>query len=147
DFDGKVTWRKELANTAFDVALGSSPILFGDTVILDCDQTGKTSSIVAFDKATGEIVWETKRPETGFAHSTPVIVEVAARPQMLVSASGAIQGLDPASGKILWWCAAQGDAASPAFDGRLVFSDSGRGGKAVCVDPTGTGDVTKTHLR
>ena len=147
DFDGKLVWRKELANTAFDVALGSSPIFFGDMVILDCDQTGKTSSIVAFDKATGGIKWEAKRPETGFAHSTPVNVEVAGKAQMLVSATGAIQGVDPKSGKVLWWCAAQGDASSPAFDGRVVFSDSGRGGKAVCVDPTGSGDVTKTHLK
>ena len=147
DFDGKPVWRKTLSNIAFDVALGSSPILFRDTVILDCDQTGKTSSIVAFDKATGEIRWEAKRPETGFAHSTPVIVEVAGKPQMLVSASGAIQGLDPANGKILWWCAAPGDASSPAFGEGVVFSDSGRGGKAVCVDPTGAGDVTKTHLK
>ena len=147
DLDGKLVWRKEIANTAFDVALGSSPILFGDTVILDCDQTGKTSSIVAFDKASGEIKWEAKRPETGFAHTTPVIVQVAGQPQMLVSATGAIQGVDPTSGKILWWCAAQGDASSPAFGGGVVFSDSGRGGKAVCVDPTGTGDVTKTHLK
>ena len=147
DFDGKPAWRKALANIAFDVALGSSPILFDDTVILDCDQTGKTSSIVAFDKATGEIRWEAKRPDTSFTHTTPVIVEVAGKPQMLVSATGAIQGLDPASGKILWWCAAPGDASSPAFGGGLVFSDSGRGGKAVCVDPTGAGDVTKTHLK
>jgi hypothetical protein len=63
DFDGKLVWRKELANYAFDVALGSSPIVYGDTVILDCDQTGKTSSLIAFDKATGEIRWEAKRPE------------------------------------------------------------------------------------
>jgi len=28
DFDGKLLWRKEIANHAFDVALGSSPILF-----------------------------------------------------------------------------------------------------------------------
>ena len=147
DFNGKLVWRKTLANIAFDVALGSSPILFGDTVILDCDQTGKTSSIVAFDKTTGEIRWEAKRPETGFAHTTPVIVNVAGQPQMLVSASGAIQGLDPANGKTLWWCAAPGDASSPAFAGGLVFSDSGRGGKAVCVDPGGAGDVTKTHLK
>ena len=147
DFNGKLVWRKELANTAFDVALGSSPILFGDTVILDCDQTGKTSSIVAFDKVTGEIKWEAKRPETSFAHSTPAIVKVAGESQMLVSASGALQGVDPASGKVLWWCAAQGDVSSPAFGGGVVFSDSGRGGKAVCVDPGGSGDVTKTHLK
>lgn len=147
DFDGKLVWRKELVNYAFDVALGASPILFGDTVVLDCDQTGKTSSIVAFDQATGAVRWEAKRPDTGFTHSTPVIVSVGGRPQMLVSASAALQGLDPANGKILWWCAAPGDASSPAFGGGLVFSDSGRGGKAVCVDPTGEGDVIKTHLK
>ncbi|MDB6175129.1 MAG: outer rane biosis protein BamB [Chthoniobacteraceae bacterium] len=147
DMDGKLLWRKELADYAFDVALGSSPILYGDTVILDCDQTGKTSSLIALDKATGEIRWQAKRPETGFAHSTPAVVKIGGEPQMLVSATSAIQGVDPASGKILWWCSAQGDAASPAFDGAVVFSDSGRGGKAVCVDPTGRGDVSKTHLK
>jgi outer membrane protein assembly factor BamB len=146
-FDGKVQWRKEIANHAFDVALGSSPIVYKDTVILNCDQTGKTSSIIAWDTATGDIRWEAKRPETGFAHSTPVVVEVAGKPQMLVSASGAIQGLDPANGKVIWWCAAQGDASSPAFGGGIVFSDSGRGGKGVAVDPTGAGEVTKTHLK
>ena len=147
DMSGKQVWRKVIANHAFDVALGSSPILYQDTVILNCDQTGKTSTITAWDKATGDIRWEAKRPETGFAHSTPVVVEIAGKPQMLVSASGALQGLDPASGKILWWCSAQGDAASPAFGGGLVFSDSGRGGRGVCVDPGGAGDVTQTHLK
>jgi outer membrane protein assembly factor BamB len=137
DFAGKLAWRKELANYAFDVALGSSPILYRDTLILDCDQTGKTSSIFAFDKATGEIRWEAKRPETGFAHSTPVIVQIDGRPQMLVSASSALQALDPANGRMLWWCAAPGDASSPAFGEGLVYSDSGRGGKAVCVAPAG----------
>jgi outer membrane protein assembly factor BamB len=147
DFNGKIVWRKDLANYAFDVAIGASPILYRDTVIFDCDQTGKTSSIVAFDKANGEIRWEAKRPDTNFAHSTPVIVQVAGKPQMLVSASKELQGLDPVSGAILWRCAAPGDASSPAYDGKLVYSDSGRGGKGVCVDPTGMGDVTKTHLK
>jgi len=146
-FEGKLLWRKELADHAFDVALGSSPVLFGDTVILDCDQTGKTSSLIAFHKATGEIRWQAKRPDTGFAHSTPVIAQIAGHPQMLVSATKAIQGVDPANGNILWWCTAQGDSSSPAFGEGLVFSDSGRGGRAVCVDPTGAGDVSKTNLK
>jgi len=147
DLDGKVLWRKEIENRAFDVALGSSPIVFEDTVILNCDQTGKTSTITAFQTRDGSIKWEAKRPETSFAHSTPVVVTIGGKPQMLVSASGAIQGLDPKNGNIIWSCKAQGDASSPAFAEGLVFSDSGRGGKAVCVDPTGRGDVTKTHLK
>ena len=99
DMSGKLVWRKEIANHTFDVALGSSPILYKDTVIMNCDQTGKTSSIIAYDCATGDIRWDAKRPDTGFAHSTPVIVEIAGKPQMLVNATGAIQGLDPASSR------------------------------------------------
>ncbi len=147
DFDGKIVWSKNLEQINFDVAMGSSPILYQETVILDCDQNGKTASFIAFDKKSGEIKWEEKRPQVAFAHSTPVIVTVGGKKQMLVSASNAIQGLDPATGKIIWWCNAPGDASSPAFSNGLVFSDSGRGGKAVCVDPTGEGDVTKTHLK
>ena len=147
DFAGKQIWRKEIANHSFDVALGSSPILYKDTLILDCDQTDGKSSFIAWDKQTGDVRWEVKRPDAAFAHSTPVVVEVGGKPQMLVSASGAIQGLDPTNGRVIWWCAAQGDAASPAFGGGLVFCDSGRGGKGVCVDPSGMGDVTNTHLK
>src|SRR4051794_31259286 len=147
DFDGKLAWRRDLETYAFDVALGTSPIPFAGTVILDCDQTGKTSSLIAFDQATGDIRWEVYRPETTFTHCTPVIAEVSGHPQMFAPSSGALQGVDPTNGKLLWWCAAPGDASSTAFDGKLVYSDSGRGGKGVCVDPTGTGDVKATHLR
>ncbi len=147
NLDGHLVWRQPIEPHAFDVALGSSPILFRDTVILDCDQTGKTSHFLALQTRDGAVRWKAERPAQSFAHSTPVIVQIAGKPQMLVSASNALQGLDPADGHILWSCAAQGDAASPAFAEGLVFSDSGRGGKAVCVDPTGNGDITATHLR
>lgn len=147
DLGGKMVWRKALEKYNFDVALGSSPILYKDTVILDCDQNNKTSSFIAFDKATGEIKWEQPRPKAIYAHSTPVIVDVNGKPQMLVSANKAIESLNPDSGEMIWWCSAPGDASSPAFARNLVFHDSGRGGKAVCVDATGTGDVTKTHLK
>jgi outer membrane protein assembly factor BamB len=147
DFDGKVVWRKALEKYNFDVALGSSPILHKGTVILDCDQNNKTSSFIAFDKATGDIKWEQKRPQAIYAHSTPVIVEVNGKAQMLVSANKTIESVNPDNGEMIWWCSAPGDASSPAFARNLVFSDSGRGGKAVCIDATGTGDVTKTNVK
>lgn len=147
DFEGKVVWQKALAEYNFDVALGSSPILYRNTVILDCDQNKGTSSIIAFDKTNGDIKWEQKRPRAIYAHSTPVIVEINGKMQMLVSANGAIQSLNPDNGEMIWWCSAPGDASSPAFAHNLVFHDSGRGGKAVCVDATGMGEVSQTHLR
>jgi len=141
DLEGKVSWRHDLEKYAFDVALGASPIVFGKTVILDCDQTGGTSSLIAFEAASGKISWEAKRPDTGFTHCTPVVVTVAGKPQMIIPASGALQGIDPTNGRILWKCSTPGDAASPSFDGKVVYSDSGRGGQGVCVEITGSADL------
>ena len=141
DLEGRVSWRHDLEKYAFDVALGASPILFGKTVILDCDQTANTSSIIAFDAASGKISWEARRPDTGFTHCTPIIVTVAGKPQMIVPASGALQGLDPTNGRLLWKCPTPGDAASPAFDGKVLYSDSGRGGQGVCVEITESAEL------
>jgi outer membrane protein assembly factor BamB len=148
DFDGKIVWRKEIRPYAFDVALSTSPVVHQDTVLLLCDQTmPKLSRLTAFDRKTGVIRWEQKRPDAAFSHSTPVLVEVQGKPHLLVSSSSAVQGLDPADGKVLWSCRNPGDVPSPAYGAGVVFCDSGRGGPAIAVDPTGAGDVTRTHLK
>jgi outer membrane protein assembly factor BamB len=154
DFHGKIVWRKEIIPYTFDVTLGSSPILYEDTVILLCAMAQSSDSrIIAFDKRTGNVKWQQKLSGVGFGHSTPVIVSVNGKSQMLVLASGmsetdkALQSLDPASGKLLWWCRGAGDAASPAYGSGLVYFDSGRGGPGVAVDPTGSGDVSRSHVR
>lgn len=147
DHSGKLVWRKEVKPFKFDVALAASPVLFGDTVILQCDELDKQSRLVAFDKKTGDVAWEAPRPNVGFAHSTPVLADIAGKKQLLVSASNAVQGVDPSNGKVLWTCEAKGDTVSPVLGGGLVYIDSGRGGIGIAVDPTGSGDVTKTHLK
>lgn len=148
DLDGKLVWRKDVpAPRSFDVAVASSPLVYRDTLLVLCDQTGKNSRLFAFDRKTGELKWEQKRPDMDFSHSTPVLAELNGKTQLVVSASSALQGLDPDSGKVLWGCAASGDVSSPAVSSNLVYCDSGRGGPGTAVDPTGAGDVTKTHLR
>jgi outer membrane protein assembly factor BamB len=149
DIDGKLVWRRELPKPYdFDVAIASSPVLYKDTVLLLCDETKKSSRLLAFDKKTGDIRWDVKRPDVDFNHTTPVLVEVKGAPQLLVGASNAIQGIDPGSGKVLWWCKGSGDVCAPAFGSDIVYCDSGRGGgPGVAVDATGQGDVTKTHVK
>jgi outer membrane protein assembly factor BamB len=154
DFDGHVVWRKELTSHTFDVTVGSSPILFEDSVIVLCAMAQKKDSrIVAFKKSDGEVKWETRLPTTGFGHSTPVIIDVKGKPQMLVLASAmgvtpdGLQSFDPATGKRLWWCKGGGDASSPAYGDGIVYFDSGRGGPGFAVDPTGSGDVSTTHVK
>jgi len=147
DFEGKCIWRKEIKPFDYDVAVGSSPIVYDDTIIYQCDQVNKSARLLAFDRKTGDVKWEVKRPKQNFSHSTPVLVKIKDKPQLLVAASNALQGVDPANGKILWWCDAAGDTVSPVYGGGLVYCDSGRGGRGIAVDPTGTDDVTKTHLK
>jgi outer membrane protein assembly factor BamB len=147
DYDGRPVWRREIVPFKFDVCIGASPVLYEGTVILQCDQVDRQSRVLAWDRRTGDPAWEEKRPTVGFSHSTPVLATVDGKPQLLVAASTAIQGVDPASGKVVWWCDAKGDTASPVLSGGLVYCDSGRGGPGVAVAPGGTGDVTKTRVK
>jgi outer membrane protein assembly factor BamB len=148
DFEGKQVWRKEIKPfETFDVAIGASPVIYKDTVLFLCDQVNKASRLLAFDRKTGDLKWEQKRPDVGFGHSTPVLAQVKGRTQLLVAASNAVQGLDPATGKVLWWCKAWGDTASPVLGKGVVYCDSGRGNPGVAAEAGGTGDVSKTHFK
>ncbi len=152
DHEGKVLWHRDLPNyAAFDVAIGCSPLLYKETVIIQADTTRKQSSLYGFDKKTGEIKWEAKRPEVNFAHSTPTLIEIGGKPLLLVAASEALQGVDPETGKVAWWAKAKGDTVSPVFSKEtgIAYVDSGRGGPgfAVGVDPAASGDVTKTQAK
>lgn len=153
DRDGKVIWRKEITPFTFDVAIGVSPVLYKDTVLVTWDLTGKASRVIALDAKTGDVKWEKKRPAADWAHSTPTLAEVNGKPQLLVAGANALEGLDPATGDTIWSATGDGksvrigDTVSPVLAGGVVYADSGRGGPGLAVDPTGTGDVTKTHVK
>jgi outer membrane protein assembly factor BamB len=154
DFDGHIVWRKEIVPYTFDVTVGSSPVLFGDTVIMLCAMANPNDSrVVAFAKQDGEVSWERKLPTVGFAHSTPVIIRPDGQTQLLILASGsgttpdALQSLDPSDGRQLWWCRGSGEAASPAYGAGIVYFDSGRGGQGTAVAPGGEGDVSQTQVK
>jgi outer membrane protein assembly factor BamB len=144
DYKGTIVWRAELPHLKdVDNGLCSSPILYEDTVILPgIDSTG----LRALDKASGKLKWEQK---TKFRNmmATPALIRVKDKVQ-LIHFAGGMHGLDPATGELIWSCRAPTSQSSPAFGGGLVFGDHGRGGQqGVAVDPTGAGDVTKTHVK
>ena len=148
DFDGHLVWRKEITPFAWDVAIGTSPILYQDTVLVLADGVQpKHSRLIAFHRQSGEIKWEQPRPTSSFSHSAPVLVQIKDQTQLLVGASNAVQGLDPADGRAIWWVTHHGDVPSPVYGQGLVYSEDGRGGTGIAVDPTGEGDVTKTLIK
>jgi len=151
DMDGKLSWRKEIVPHFFDVAIGTSPVVYRDTLLVLCDELQQASRLLAFDSATGELRWERKRPKADWAHSTPVVASIDGKRQLLVAAANGLQGLDPDNGEPLWWVAAGariGDTVSPVLGAGLIYCDSGRGGgPGLAVDPHGSGDLSKTNVR
>lgn len=149
DLDGKPIWRKEIPEPKkFDVAIGVSPILYGGNLLILCDKVGNASHLLALDAKTGDMKWDEKRPKQNFSHTTPVLAKIGGKDHLLIGASNQLQGVDPTNGKIIWFAANDGDVPCPILAGGLVYCDSGRGGSfGIAVDPTGSGDVTKTHIK
>jgi outer membrane protein assembly factor BamB len=154
DFDGKLLWRKTIVPHEYDVAIGNSPLVYQGNVLLICEQLkgNKASRLLAFGGKSGELKWEQKRPDADWTHSTPLLAEIKGKTQLLVAGADALQGLDPATGKLLWWCREAksqriGDTVTPVFAGGVVYLDSGRGGPGMAVDPVGEGDLSKTNRK
>lgn len=147
DFDGNIVWQIEVPDWKdFDVAIASSPVVYGGRLYLLADRNNKKGTLTALDPKTGKPLWERKRV-TPFSHTTPTFAEVAGKTVMLVGAAGELQAIDPATGERVWWVKTPGDVTSPVSAGGFVYTDSGRGGPGVLVDAAGTGDVTATHVR
>jgi outer membrane protein assembly factor BamB len=100
---GKVKWSHELwgdefGGTVLKHGYSSSPIGYKDTIIVLVG--GKGHSIVAFDKDSGKVVW--KMHDFINSYSTPKIVEVDGKDQMITFMAQEVIGVDPGSGELLW---------------------------------------------
>ena len=83
---------------------GSSPVLKGNTIIINWDHE-KESAIYAIDKNTGKNIWKVDRKEVT-SWSTPIIVKSGEKNQVIVSSTQRIRGYDINNGKgnlgMLW---------------------------------------------
>ena len=103
DFKGNLAWKAQLGNLGtVGMGTGTSPILFDNLVIVQCDEeNGASSFIVALDKKTGKEVWKTPR-KVQVSWSTPLLVRTATRAELITSGTEALISYDPATGKELW---------------------------------------------
>lgn len=123
-FDGKLLWKSSVGPIASEgMGAGTSPVLFGDTVIVVCDQdTGVDSFLAAFSKKNGELIWKTPR-KVQASWATPVLADG----QSIVSGNEAIIAYDPANGRELWHTRGLGSHAihTPIANGDMVIVSSG----------------------
>lgn len=126
DLDGKLTWSVDLGDmqTKHGHGEGASPVLHGDTVVVNWDHEGQ-SFVVALDKRTGAERWRRARDEVT-SWATPVVVEHGGDTQLVVSGTGRVRGYDLATGDLVWQCGGLSGnvVASPVSAGGMVFAGS-----------------------
>lgn len=126
DLDGEPIWHKDFGpmQSLHGHGEGASPALFGDRLIVNWDHEGR-SFVVALDKRTGDERWKVERDEVT-SWATPLVVEHAGRPQVVVSGTNRVRGYDLANGKILWECGglSANIVASPVAGDGVVYVGS-----------------------
>jgi outer membrane protein assembly factor BamB len=148
ELNGELKWQRDLGrmHTLHAHGEGSSPVLHGDTLIVCWDHEGD-SFLYAFDKHTGKTLWKVARDEKT-SWSTPLIVELEGKPQVIVSATKRVRGYDLAAGTQLWECAGltENVVSSPVYyDGLVIAGNSYYSQAMLAIRLAGAhGDVTGT---
>ena len=151
---GKPLWERRDLNVDHFRGPGSSPILFGDLLIVNFDGYD-AQYVVALNKKTGETVWKKDRDidykvkdgDPKKAYGTPTVVMVKGKPQLVSPAAVATIAYDPNNGDEVWkvYHGGMNAAAPPLIYDDKVFITNGSG-SMVAVRPDGSGDVTKMNI-
>jgi outer membrane protein assembly factor BamB len=161
DLQGRELWHKDLGKQEHIWGYASSPVLHGDLCFLNFGP-GEQSFLLAVEKATGKEVWRVDLPREhpaerhdGFAGrqgeigswSTPLIVRVGDRDELVLTVPGWVKGYDPTTGRELWRCGGLNPLiyTSPVAGEGVVVAMGGFGGSDLAVKLGGSGDVTGTH--
>jgi outer membrane protein assembly factor BamB len=128
---------------------GTSPVLFENLVILQCDEDeGKNSFIIALDKKTGKEAWKTHR-KVQASWSTPLLVRAGRRAELITSGNELIVSYDPKTGEELWTAKGHGSnaIATPLAGHGMVFVYAGFPvKKTMAIKLGGSGDVTNSNV-
>ena len=147
DRQANVIWKTELVYAHRHGPAGS-PIVVGELLILACDGTD-VQYVTALNKRTGKEVWKTTR-DGKMAYSTPLLIEVEGKTQVVSTGGEWAIGYEPLTGKEIWrfrYPLGYSNVPRPVFGHGLVFVASGYDKPFFyAVRPNGTGDVTETHM-
>ncbi len=133
DLKGNLIWEKDLGdlNIRASFGEGSSPALYNDYLIVNWDNE-KDSFIYVLNIKNGEVIWKKKRDEKT-SWSTPIVVPVKGKLQLIVSATGKSTAYNLQNGDIIWEISGMTENVipSPVTDGELVYLISGFRGAAL----------------
>jgi outer membrane protein assembly factor BamB len=142
--DGKPMWShnvvKELGGTVADYGMASSPLVLSDLVMVTAG--APQAAVAAYRVKSGELAWKSGDDPAGY--SSPALLDVGGRKQLVVFTGGSVLGLMPETGAALWRYPYETDfecniAAPLAYEGQ-VFVSSGENHGCVLLKLKPAGD-------
>lgn len=152
DLDGHILWKNQDHPYPPTHGNGGSPILVDGLLILTCDG-GDQPCTLALDAKSGKEVWKTIRDVKAnktFSFCTPQFIHDGKRQQIVSVGSNVVQSLSPTDGRELWRFEYNGYSVVPRpvyHQGTLFICTGYDKASLLAIDPTGSGNVTETHLK
>lgn len=122
---GRQVWQQKISDYVVHQGYGASPAIYQSLVLVAADNKGG-GAVAALDRGNGKIIWKHERPEKP-NYTSPIVLNVAGRDQLVMVGCDQVSSLDPLSGKKLWKIdgATTECVTSTVTDGQLVFSSGG----------------------
>ena len=145
DLDGNPQWSTDLIRLNIKMNFGeaSSPTLAGDAIVVLMDHEGQ-SKIAAYNKNTGEQLWEKPRDE-GTSWSSPMAVQVGDKLQVITCATNYVRSYDVTNGDLIWQCSGLSSGVIPTAVtgfGNVYCASAYRGNSLMAIRLDKTGDIS-----
>ncbi len=133
DFEGNIEWEKDFGQMQKHMSFGegSSPYVHGDKIFVLWDHEGD-SYLYALDKKTGNIDWQVAR-DVNTSWSSPMVVNVDGRLQVIAAATDNITAYDFETGEIIWTSSGltRNVIPNPVYNDGILYVMSGFRGSAM----------------
>lgn len=150
--DGKIVWKMRGLKYRPQHGSGGSPVLVDGLLIVSCDGSD-VQFVAAIDAKTGALRWKKSRPPIArprkFSFTTPLVIEVGGKKQVVSGGTNQVIAYEPTTGREIWKIGYTGYSVIPRpvyAHGLLFISTSYNKPSLLALRPTGTGDVTNTHI-
>jgi outer membrane protein assembly factor BamB len=135
--DGTIFWKinvdKDYEAEWHNWGVSESPLIVDDKVI--CSPSGAKTSLVAFDKITGKVIWQSVPIGGKRAYASPTIYQYNKFRFILSITTRYVFALEPSTGKVAWTFRYQDDNKGkdkdliwtniPTFKGRDIYLSMG----------------------
>jgi outer membrane protein assembly factor BamB len=135
--DGKIVWQhtmKEFDGGTPGWGYTESVLVDGDKVV--CTPGGKKGAIIALDKKTGELVWQSKDFTDGAQYASIIAGDCNGGRQFIQLTMRHVVGLAAGDGKLLWsadWPGSTAVIPTPIFHDGQVYVTSGYGAGCMAI--------------